>query len=96
MYMYDFQFFILNNIYCKFLIQENKKKTEDDRDMMNQEKTGLEKEIKQWEAQFKKKNGREPTEEDKYERLQSQHSCILTPFKVCLDMANEINWTKLG
>lgn len=72
MYMYDFQFFILNNIYCKFLIQENKKKTEDDRDMMNQEKTGLEKEIKQWEAQFKKKNGREPTEEDKYERLQSQ------------------------
>lgn len=72
MYMYDFQFFILNNIYCKFLIQENKKKTEDDRDMMNQEKTGLEKEIKQWEAQFNKKNGREPTEEDKYEHLQSQ------------------------
>lgn len=70
--MYDFQFFIFNNIYCKCLIQENKKKTEDDRDMMNQEKTGLEKEIKQWEAQFKKKNGREPTEEDKYERLQSQ------------------------
>lgn len=64
--------YIKQYIYCKFLIQENKKKTEDDRDMMNQEKTGLEKEIKQWEAQFKKKNGREPTEEDKYERLQSQ------------------------
>lgn len=28
--------------------------------------------IKQWEAQFKKKNGREPTEEDKYESLPSQ------------------------
>lgn len=55
------------------IIQENKKKTEDDRNMMNQEKTGLEKEIKQWEAQFKKKNGREPTEEDKYESLPSQH-----------------------
>lgn len=39
--------------------------------MMNQEKTGLEKEIKQWEAQFKKKNGREATEEDKYESLPS-------------------------
>lgn len=65
-------------IYCKFLIQESKKKTEDDRNMMNQEKTGLEKEIKQWEAQFKKKNGREPTEEDKYESLPSQglNHCI--------------------
>lgn len=38
---------------------------EEDREMMTQEKTGLEKDIKQWEAQFKKKNGREPSEEDK-------------------------------
>lgn len=29
-------------------------------------------------------------------RLKPLHSCILTPFKVSLDMANEINWTKLG
>lgn len=60
------------------IIQENKKKTEDDRNMMNQEKSGLEKEIKQWEAQFKKKNGREPSEEDKYECLPSQglNHCI--------------------
>jgi hypothetical protein len=34
--------------------------------MMNQEKAGIDKDIKQWEAQFKKKNGREPTADDKY------------------------------
>lgn len=34
--------------------------------MMTQEKAGLDKDVKQWETQFKKKNGREPTAEDKY------------------------------
>nr|XP_034326344.1 myosin-11 isoform X3 [Crassostrea gigas] len=55
------------------IAKENKKKTEDDRNMMNQEKTGLEKEIKQWEAQFKKKNGREPTEEDKTDSVKEMY-----------------------
>ena len=33
--------------------------------MMKEEETRLEKEIDTWEKKFKKKNGREPTEEDK-------------------------------
>ena len=34
--------------------------------MMSKEKNNIDNEIKKWETQFKKKNKREPTEDDKY------------------------------
>ncbi|XP_062575778.1 myosin-11-like isoform X1 [Saccostrea cucullata] len=55
------------------IAKENKKKVEDDRAMMTEEKAGLDKEIKQWEAQFKKKNGRQPTEEDKTDSVKEMY-----------------------
>ncbi|XP_056022835.1 uncharacterized protein LOC125649969 isoform X2 [Ostrea edulis] len=55
------------------IAKENKKKVEEDRVMMTQEKAGLDKDVKQWETQFKKKNGREPTAEDKTDSVKEMY-----------------------
>ncbi|KAK3096468.1 hypothetical protein FSP39_000498 [Pinctada imbricata] len=47
------------------IAEENKKKTEEDKDMMSKEKNDIDNQIQKWESQFKKKNGREPSDDDK-------------------------------
>jgi hypothetical protein len=41
-------------------------KNEEEKKMMNDEKSRLDNDINKWEKDFEKKNGRKPTEDDKY------------------------------
>lgn len=46
--------------------QEKASQVESERAMMEEEKQRLAKEIEKWEKEFKKKNKREPTEDEKW------------------------------
>ena len=52
---------------CFLLFDQQEKitKTEADRDIMLEEKVQMDRDIEKWEAEFQKKNNREPNEDEK-------------------------------
>ncbi|KAJ8304782.1 hypothetical protein KUTeg_018365 [Tegillarca granosa] len=64
---------VATNESTKQAAEENAKKTQDDKNMMEKEQQNLESEIKKWEKDFKKKNGRPPTEDDKSDSVKEMY-----------------------
>lgn len=57
---------MFDDVCVLFIDQENLEKTEEEKKMMNEEKSKLDTEISKWEKNFEKQNGRKPTDDDKY------------------------------
>ena len=66
-----------NNNYINIILIPQLAKTSEDEAMMKEEQTRLQSEIDAWEKKFQKKNGREPTEDEKYSRVDFYHEFLL-------------------
>ncbi|XP_053405776.1 uncharacterized protein LOC123566477 isoform X3 [Mercenaria mercenaria] len=55
-------------------LKENIEKTQDEKKMMNEEKSRLDADINKWEREFEKQNGRKPAEEDKTDMVKEMYT----------------------